>query len=184
MRKLADFNLAKIKHQPVTKANAEQTNKATCSVVINNMPKFQESMTIGDPPVVEREVTIEETPSSNDLELYKTLSLTLANILKTNNIKLLANLIDTSGKVILDAISLVKLIGLITDTPQEQVSIEYQTKEDVGCLSKNNPVKIIETIKVNHQDFKLCFNQQYNILSDTYSISLRKMIIPSGVTLD
>jgi hypothetical protein len=173
---MADFNLAKIKNKPCLKNTASTSNTATCSVVINNTSQSPNQ-------IVERDIQLEDLPEeiegeTNELKLYKLLSLTLAGILKTNNPKLFANLIDNSGKVILDAVNLVKLIALITNTKEEDVNIEYQTQEEPTCWSKIKPVKIIENIKVQHKDFKLCYNYEYNVLSDTYAISLKKFIVP------
>lgn len=176
MKRMADFNLAKFKNKPSLNSTATSSNTATCSVVINNSPAAQTR-------VVEREIQLEDNTDpieeeTNELKLYKLLSLTLAGILKTNNPKLIANLIDNSGKVILDAVNLVKLIALITNHMEEDVNIEYQTDEEPTCWSKVKPVKIIENIKVRHEDFKLCYNYEYNMLSDTYAISLKKFILP------
>ena len=175
MKRMADFNLAKIKSKPCLKSASSSNNTATCSVVINNTP-------VSETKVVEREIVLEDSETveeeSNQLKLYKLLAGTLAGILKTNNLKLIANLIDTSGKVILDAVNLVKLVALITNSSESDVNIEYQTDDEPTCWSKIKPVKIIENIKVQHKDFKLCYNYEYNLLSDTYAISLKKFIIP------
>lgn len=159
------------------KSTASSSNTATCSVVINNTPPIA-SQVIEKENQLEEPTEISEVEESNELKLYKLLALTLANILKTNNIKLIANLIDNSGKVILDAVNLVKLVALITNTKESEVNIEYQTDEEPGCWNKLKPVKIIENIKVQHKDFKLCYNYEYNMLSDTYAISLKKFIVP------
>ena len=176
MKRMADFNLAKIKNKPCLKSTSTSSNTATCSVVINNTAPIQT-------PTIERDIQLEDLTEevegeTNEIKLYKLLASTLAGILKTNNLKLIANLIDNSGKVILDAVNLVKLIALITNTKEEDVDIEYQLDEEPTCWSKMKPVKIIENIKVQHKDFKLCYNYEYNLLSDTYAISLKKFIIP------
>ena len=43
---------------------------------------------------------------------------------------------------------------------------------------KLNPIKNIEAIKVAGLDFKLTYNEKYNMLTDEYSVSLRKVLIP------
>jgi hypothetical protein len=136
------------------------------------------------PPPVEyqsRDVVV-ESPELLEARLqasfYRELATTFSKILKSTNIKLIANLIDQSGKIIVDATSLCLLIGLITNVPAEQIHIEYESSGDVKCpTSKFNPICRISTIKINHIDFKLGYNEKYNILSDTFAISLKKVFI-------
>jgi hypothetical protein len=113
-------------------------------------------------------------------ELYKLLAITFSNILKDNNHKLIANLIDNSGKIIVDAANLVRIIALICSASESDIHIEYINKDkEVGCMActKINPIKQIENIKIGYIDFKLGFNDKYNMLSDTFNISMRKCVI-------
>ena len=54
--------------------------------------------------VMERDVVIDdkEALNGNELDLYKTIAKTYGHILKDNNPKLVANLIDQSGRVIIE----------------------------------------------------------------------------------
>ena len=132
-----------------------------------------------DPPVIERDVTLAESEplNGNELDLFKTIAKTFGEILRDNNPKLVANLIDQSGKVIVDAERLVRIVALVCQAHPESINIEYEVKE-TGCCGKLNPIKNIEAIKVAGLDFKLTYNEKYNMLTDQYSISLRKVLIP------
>ena len=157
-------------------------------------PSVNQSMQVEPNPydVVERDVTLtEEAPAQtlntpygaqgeahgNELDLYKTIAKTYGHILKDNNPKLVANLIDQSGRVIVDAESLIKIVALVCQAQPESVNIEYELTGG-GCCAKINPIKRIEAIKVAGLDFKLTYNEKYNMLTDEYSVSLRKVLIP------
>ena len=119
--------------------------------------------------------------SENELKFYKLLSATLSNILKDNNPKLIVNLIDQSGKIIIEAPTLIELIAIKTNTDANAVNITYKD-EETGCLAKVNPVKNIANIKINNETFSLKYNAEYNILQDDFNISMRKVIIPIPIT--
>ena len=194
MARIVDFNINHNRSLPST--------SSSCSVVINNVkntnstaaPEYPQQMVYPNPvsenteakyyPSVSPNIYTQNvgTPISevNFEELYKLLAITFSNILKDNNPKLIANLIDNSGKIIVDATNLVRIIALICAAPEADVHIEYVLKEkEVGCLasSKINPIKLIENIKIGYIDFKLGFNDKYNMLTDTFNISLKKCII-------
>ncbi len=117
----------------------------------------------------------ELTTCKNDVALAKLLATTFGHILKDNNVKLLANIIDNSGKVIVDLVSLVNLIAVVTGAPVENITIGYEEQE-VGCMAKINPIRNIDNIKVNGLDFHLSYNCRYNLLSDQYFISLKRVL--------
>lgn len=121
-------------------------------------------------PAIDTEALTQES------NLNKAIAQTFGHILKDNNPKLLANIIDSSGKVICDAASLVSIISIHVNMPVEQVTITYE-EQDTGCMAKVNPIRKIKTIKIASLDFHLAYNQKYNILSDTYFISLSKVLI-------
>ena len=107
---------------------------------------------------------------------YKLLSSTLSNILRDNNPKLLINLIDQSGKVIIEARTLIELIAIKTNSDPNSVNIQW-CDEETGCLAKVSPVKNISNIKIDNETFSLKYNREYNILQDDFNISLDKCII-------
>ena len=194
MARIIDFNINNQKHLP------SGTNN--CSVVINNnqntKPDLQAQypeQVMYNPPLDQGfqsvSPTIYQTRSTGNVEneinlseLYKLLAITFSNILKDNNAKLIANIIDNSGKIIVDAGNLIKIIALICNAKENEIHIEYVNKDkEGGCMAcaKINPIKQIENIKIGYVDFKLGFNDKYNILADTFNVSLKKCIIPTGI---
>ena len=200
MDRIADFNISSNRQR--------HRNTNSCNVVINNnhsnstpqfrsvagtpsrppdtvvYPSVNQSMSVEPNPyentqVMERDVVIDdkEALNGNELDLYKTIAKTYGHILKDNNPKLVANLIDQSGRVIVDAESLIKIVALVCQAQPESVNIEYELTGG-GCCAKINPIKRIEAIKVAGLDFKLTYNEKYNMLTDEYSVSLRKVLIP------
>ena len=111
---------------------------------------------------------------------YKLLSSTLSNILRDNNPKLLINLIDQSGKVIIEAPTLIELIAIKTNSDPNSVNIQW-SDEETGCLAKVSPVKNIKNIKIDNETFSLRYNREYNILKDDFNISLERTILPEAI---
>jgi hypothetical protein len=109
-------------------------------------------------------------------DVYKEIALTFSHILRSNNKKLLANLLDQSGKIIVDIESLARIISKFLDTPLDSVHIEYVVPES-GCLAKACKVYDIVNIRIYHIDFRLGYNEKYNILHDEYAISLSRVIL-------
>ena len=195
MARIADFNIGCSKHEP--------KSQSQCSVVIHNnnqptptkaafpdrvtYPTIDATGTVKVPnedfvsvmpnAALTRSVYTGEEKTIDELGLYKLIAHTFAVILKDTNSKLIANIIDNSGKIIIDATSLCQIIGLICGVDATKVHIEYVLKEEGGCMAKVNPIKQIENIKIDYLDFKLAYNSQYNILADQYHISLRKVIV-------
>ena len=183
MARIVDFNVNATKHRPM--------NNNSCNVVIHNnssqdLPRYPQEVVYNPEfasvnPVQSKDASVENTVNME--ELYKLLALTFSNILKDNNPKLITNLIDNSGKIVVEAGNLIKIIELITNTLESEIHIEYVNNDGAGCsaCTKINPVKKIENIKIGYVDFKLGFNDKYNILSDTFNVSLKKCIIPIGI---
>jgi hypothetical protein len=114
---------------------------------------------------------------AQQVKFYSQLAETFSNLLKTCNAKLLVNLIDTSGKIIVDTMSLCKLIGLITHEDPSSVMITYESSAGEGCRASINPIAKIKAIKINCCDFSLRYNEHFNILSDIYAVSLKKVFL-------
>ena len=122
----------------------------------------------------------EESDSPDDEQsgiFLKHLNIILSNIICENNQKTLINILDGSGKIIIDVVDLVTLIGELINCDPNTVTIVYNLTEETGCFAKVNPVKKIRNIKIDNIDFQLRFNREYNILTDLYKISLAKCII-------
>jgi hypothetical protein len=135
---------------------------------------------VGAEPFVERELSLEPEVNLDELklssDLYKEIALALSHILKSNNQKLLANLIDQSGKIVIGIASLCVIIAKQLNVPLDHVHIEYIQK-DTGCLAKVSRIHEIQNIKINHIDYKWAYNEKYNLLGDEFSISLSKVIV-------
>jgi hypothetical protein len=193
MSGLVDFNIS-------TPRNRTQSRNE-CGVVINNnvancLPKFSQLPPFTPSPVIApyqeipsvlpnvsipeiqtRDVKIEvDEQVRYEKELYYELALTFSKILKDNNKKLLANLIDQSGKIIVDRESLCVIISKLLNIPVDFVHIEYMIPTS-GCLAKALKIGDIQDIKINHIDFRLGYNEKYNILRDVFSISLVRVMI-------
>ena len=206
MARIVDFNINNAKHIPSSSSScnivinntktSESSSTQTPQMV--NPPEYPQRIVypppLDNPPAdnskfypsvnpyvyQSRSVNVESNPEINLSDLYKLLAITFSNILKDNNSKLIANLIDNSGKIIIDATNLVRIIALLCGALDTDIHIEYVNKDkEGGCMacSKINPIKQIENIKIGYIDFKLGFNDKYNMLCDTFNISLRKCII-------
>ena len=117
----------------------------------------------------------------NDLEFYRRLSTILSNILKDNNPKLIANVIDCSGKIIVSGNDLVNLIAIKTHKDPSEIILRYRDEEP-GCCAKISPIKNISDIKINNESFNLKYNAEYNILKDDFNISLERVIIIPAIS--
>jgi hypothetical protein len=143
-----------------------------------NTPKdtqvqYPPSISFPPPPeVVSREPVITEDP--REIVIYKALVACFRDILQHNDLKLLANLIDQSGKLIIDGTSLITLISILTEVPETSITLRCSL-ETSGCSSKISKISNIEEIKVGYLDFKLGYNQKYNQLTEDFGISLRKV---------
>ena len=190
MIKISEFN-------PSISNKKESSNSANCKVIINNSPSGAPSTSQTNPtgqtgPISSLETSISTGPISlnnyvpeystsenlmlRENELFKHLAVSFSNILKSNNPKLIANLVDQSGKVILAANDLVTAISLILGINESSVKINYEDPE-AGCLGKINPIKKISSIKTNGYDFQLHFNKEYNTLTEDFGVSLVKCLI-------
>ena len=181
MIKISEFS-------PAISSNREHSAVANCKVVINGGSQQANEASHVVPPVRSRGIPAEPEPIvyPNDYvhteeiatssDLYRHLAISFSNILKSNNIKLLANLIDQSGTVVLSANDLVTAIALMLGMDDRNIRISYEDP-DSTCLSKVSPIKIITAIKVNGYDFNLAYNRQYNELSDVFSVSITRCLI-------
>lgn len=164
--KIRDFNLLKM-----ADISSNSTNNNNISLVVNTS---RETIPLQN----ETEHENNDNPElESELKFYKLLSTTLSNILKDNNPKLLINLIDQSGKIIIEASILIELIAIKTKVEPKLVNIQYAEIEEANCFNKVSPMKIIKNIKINNETFSLKYNQCYNVLQDEFNISLEKVII-------
>ena len=187
--KLRDFNLLKVadvssnsttnnSFSVVVNAEAQSSNGEVRKLLPEEMKAtqiFPSDLKTNDGEVKYGSLTNEQE-LENELKFYKLLSSTLSNILKDNNPKLLINLIDQSGKIIIEAKTLIELIAVKTNNDAKEINIQFK-EEEPGCFNKVNPIKSITNIKINNENFNLKYNKEYNILQDDFNISLDKVII-------
>lgn len=157
-----------LSHQPSQSQifQTEQLKPGEVSFQLTSNPQLQRI----------QELESQLNTSNDELRFYKLLSSTLSNILKDNNPKLLINLIDQSGKIIIEATTLIELIAIKTNTDANTVNISFKDEEPT-CMAKINPIKEITNIKIDNETFSLKYNRAYNIIQDEYNISLDKCII-------
>lgn len=123
-----------------------------------------------------KEVSTEDVDKNNSF--LKKLNEILTHTLISDDLKLLTNLIDDSGKIILSGYDLCELISLMLNVPINDISINYKENFVTECLKvKILPYKHISNIKIKNKDFKNSQNEAYNILTDVYKISLRTVYI-------
>ena len=125
-------------------------------------------------------VVVIKTLDNKTEQLYLAVISAFANILKADNKTLITNLLDLSGKVIVKAESLIKIIALLCNVDQSKVVINY-LDEEVSCVHKFNPLKKIASIKVDGKDMFIQFNQEFNRISNDFSISTDKCVVPKVV---
>ena len=164
--------------------NFHQQGPSTLTSTCQNQPIFNQSVqTVAYPSVStvptprEQELTYQLENINLELQFYKLLSQTLSNMLASDNAKLIINLIDQTGKIIIEAQTLIELIAIKTNTDKNLVNIQF-VDEEPTCFNKVSPIKRISNIKIDNENFNLKYNREYNILQDDYKISLDKVIIP------
>ena len=117
---------------------------------------------------------INKTPSYEFLELLASI---FTDLLANNNRKLILNLFDNSGKVIVSGCDLINLISKLTNTDPMKICIIYEEIESGGCFAKIEPMKVINKIKIDERDFELAYNREFNILNDIFRISTSRCLI-------
>jgi len=210
MNHLADFNISQLKHRQQS-ANSNTCNVTLNNCVKDAPPEPSPSYAEGAwqspcrtdgrspyPPgqaafgtgmqaraygLVEPTGPTEASIDPWDAFLDRIIAQTLSRILETNKRILLSNVIDLSGKIIVDIIDLVSVIGITCRVPAEQVTIKYERHEVSCCLGKFNPITNITDIKVNSLSYKLAYNEKYNLPEDVYGLSLKRICVGVSVLL-
>lgn len=126
-------------------------------------------------------VTTEEI--ENNVDFHRKLIKIFTETLCMDDKKLLANLIDTSGKIIVSGRDFCELIALILSTEDHRVNpsdinLTLQEEYITSCLHVQvSPFKHIISIKIDNQDFYTVQNEAYNALSDIYKISMNTVYV-------
>ena len=122
-------------------------------------------------------VTVVRTIDNKTEQMYLAIINAFATILKDDNKTLLTNLLDMSGKIIVKAEALINIVSLLCDVSTDKIIINY-LDEDVSCIHKFNPIKKIASIKVDNKDMYIQYNTEYNKISNDFSISTSKVVVP------
>lgn len=144
-------------------------------------PKSETATTIDNPYTNMVKYPSTDT-NDRDLEILKFLNQTFQNII-INDPECVANIIDKSGLVVLSASNLIRLIAMVCDVDEQNVKIEIESNEEVGCcgiVMTILPLKPIRKIKVMkngdvYNDFQLSYNDLYNKIIDEYRVSLENV---------
>jgi hypothetical protein len=108
----------------------------------------------------------------------------LTEYLTSNNHGIIINIIDTSGLIILKSQDLVEIIACALNVSSADVVLTYIDYEDdkAGCLRclrkvQDTIIKQVKAIKIGSVDLKTSQNEAYNILSDQYKISMKRVLM-------
>ena len=127
--------------------------------------------------MVSRQPIVTSEEIENNLEFHKRRAEILTSALCLDDKKLLVNLLDKSGKVIISGQEFCELVALMLSNEQNQlnpsdVHLTLQESYLTSCLKVEvSPFKKVVSIKINNQDFHNAQNEAYNMLTDTYKIS-------------
>ena len=133
--------------------------------------------------MVSRQPIITTEEIENNIEFHKKRAEVLTNALCMDDKKLLANLIDNTGKVIISAQEFCELVSIMLSNDDYQVNasdiaITFQEELITSCFKVHvTPYKRITAIKINNQDFHNVQNEAYNALSDKYRISVEQVYV-------
>lgn len=133
--------------------------------------------------MVSRQPIITTEEIENNIEFHKKRAEILTNALCMDDKKLLANLIDNTGKVIISAQEFCELVSIMLSNDDYQVNasdiaITFQEELITSCFKVHvTPYKRITAIKINNQDFHNVQNEAYNALSDKYKISVEQVYV-------
>ena len=147
------------------------------TVITNNINLNQKDDTqhpsLYIPPNPYENSTAQVFTSSEFLEKFTKI---VVQLLTIQDLKLIGQLVDLSGKIIFNAEELRELISLFLGCPIHDITINLMPYEPHGCFGKVSPYRFIENIKIQQRDFKLLFNMHYNYLKDEFKISLEKVL--------
>jgi hypothetical protein len=127
--------------------------------------------------VVASQPTVSAIEIAENIEFHKKRADILTHILCEDNFKLMANLIDASGKVIISQQDFCELVALMLSTDEhhfEPSQIKLVLREEIvsNCLKVQvSPFKAIVEIKIDNHDFNVVHNEAANVLKNVYNIS-------------
>lgn len=134
-------------------------------------------VTARNPPVLREEILGSSTVKDCLIGI-------LTEMLIHDDLQLLANICDRSGKIVLKAEDFNNLLAVILSANGNQITpkdIKVRYNEDIitSCFKvKISPFKHIVSIQVGDQDLKLHQYEAYNALTNDFNISAEVVYIP------
>lgn len=131
-------------------------------------------------PAVLREEILQSIPVKDELIRI------FANILCQNDKILMANLLDRSGKIIINAEDFANLVALMLSSSGQEVKpsdikINYREEYITSCLKvRISPFKSVVSITIGDQDFKIHQFEAYNVLTNDFNVSADSIYFPIG----
>lgn len=107
----------------------------------------------------------------------------ITTILTTNDKALVANLLDQSKKVIIDAKSLTKLIRMITDAKDVEIDADSESKT-CSCKCGTTKVQLFETIDSITVDGELLDADTEKYINDILNISTKRTYASSIILIE
>lgn len=172
---------------PHCEHEAEDVKSLKVNVAVNRQTENLQSsasrfyVTSRNPAVLKEEI-MQSIPVKD--ELIKILTTMLC--VKDN--ELLANLLDRSGKIILNAEDFANLLALILSSSGQEVKpsdikINYRDEYITSCLKvRVSPFKAIISITAGEQDLKIHQFEAYSVLTNVFNISADTVYFPVGST--
>ena len=131
-------------------------------------------------PAVLREEILQSIPVKD--ELIKIFS----KILCQNDKELIANILDRSGKIIINAEDFANLLAaMLSSSGQEvkptDIKINYKEEYITSCLKvRISPFKSVISITAGEQDLKIHQFEAYNVLTNDFNVSADTIYFPVG----
>lgn len=107
----------------------------------------------------------------------------ITSILTTNDKALVANLLDQSKKVIIDAKSLVKLIRMITDSKDVEINADSESKS-CTCKCGTTKIQLFETIKSITVDGEALDADTEKYINEILNISTKRTYASSVIIVE
>lgn len=120
--------------------------------------------------------TDSSTLTYDEYSLYKVMSSILTSLLTTNDTKILANILDRSGKIVLSESDIRNIIHTI-DPSISVGDVEFDYKsEEVSCCGKvYNKIRLLKfpsSIKIKGKELSAKYTELHNFLINDLNISL------------
>jgi hypothetical protein len=141
-----------------------------CNIVIDSHEKEAHIPKVEYPSVAPTiPITVDRKFEEESLRIKTSI---LTETQKTNFDKIL----DINSKIILNATALLSLISIKTNTPIDEITINYEEPEPECCGIKHYDSFVsIQSILIKNLDFRIAYNEIYNEFINKHKISLDKV---------